>query len=82
MKEALTLLPCYIDKMYALFVKVCFVVYLCVLQPPRKLNVMKKLIVLAVIFQISTSCGENYTSYNNPEKCSIRQLRKREIQCS
>ena len=59
MKEALTLLPCYIDKMYALFVKVCFIVYICVLQPPRKLNVMKKLIVLAVIFQIITSCGEN-----------------------
>ena len=59
MKEALTLLPCYIDKMYALFVKVCFIVYICVLQPPKKLNVMKKLIVLAVIFQIITSCGEN-----------------------
>ena len=74
MKEALTLLPCYIDKMYALFVKVCFIVYICVLQPPRKLNVMKKLIVLAVIFQIITSCGGKFTSYNKPEKCSIRQL--------
>ena len=42
-----------------LFVKVCFVVYICVLQPPKKLNVMKKLIVLAVIFQIITSCVEN-----------------------
>tara|TARA_B110000881_G_C18162581_1_gene311406 strand:- start:92 stop:298 length:207 start_codon:yes stop_codon:yes gene_type:complete len=28
-------------------------------SPQKKLNVMKKLIVLAVIFQISTSCGEN-----------------------
>ena len=38
MKEALTLLPCYIDKMYALFVKVYFVVYICVLQPQKNLT--------------------------------------------
>ena len=41
---------------------------------------MKKLIVLAVIFQIITSCGENSRRYNKPEKCSVRQLRKHEIQ--
>ena len=71
MKEALTLLPCYIDKMYALFVKVCFIVYICVLQPPRKLNVMKKLIVLAVIFQIITSCGENSRATTNQKSVRL-----------
>jgi len=71
MKEALTLLPCYIDKMYALFVKVCFIVYICVLQPPRKLNVMKKLIVLAVIFQIITSCGENSLPTTNQKNVRL-----------
>ena len=71
MKEALTLLPCYIDKMHALFVKVCFIVYICVLQPPRKLNVMKKLIVLAVIFQIITSCGENSLPITNQKNVRL-----------
>ena len=71
MKEALTLLPCYIDKAYNLFVKVCFIVYICVLQPPRKLNVMKKLIVLAVIFQIITSCGENSLPTTNQKNVRL-----------
>ena len=71
MKEALTLLSKYIDKMFVLFVKVCFIVYLCVLQPPKKLNVMKKLIVLTVIFQISTSCGENTRATKNQKNVRL-----------
>ena len=36
MKEALTLLPCYIDKMYDLFVKVCiFCIYLRFAAPKK-----------------------------------------------
>jgi hypothetical protein len=60
-----------IDKKYNLFVKVCFIVYICVLQPPRKLNVMKKLIVLAVIFQIITSCGENSLPTTNQKNVRL-----------
>ena len=71
MKEALTLLPCCIDKMYYLFVKVCVFVYICVLQPPKKLNVMKKLIVLAVIFQTITSCGENSLPITNQKNVRL-----------
>ena len=71
MKEALTLLSKYIDKMFVLFVKVYFIVYLCVLQPPKKLNVMKKLIVLTVIFQISTSCGENTRATTNQKNVRL-----------
>ena len=57
--------------MFYLFVKVCFIVYICVLQPPRKLNVMKKLIVLAVIFQIITSCGENSLPTTNQKNVRL-----------
>ena len=57
--------------MFDLFVKVCFIVYICVLQPPKKLNVMKKLIVLAVIFQISTSCGENSLPITNQKNVRL-----------
>lgn len=71
MKEALTLLPCYIDKMCDLFVKVRFFVCVCVLQPPKKLNVMKKLIVLAVIFQTITSCGENSLPITNQKNVRL-----------
>ena len=71
MKEALTLLPCYIDKMCDLFVKVCLFVCICVLQPQKKLNVMKKLIVLAVIFQTITSCGENSLPITNQKNVRL-----------
>ena len=71
MKEALTLLSKYIDKMFVLFVKVYFIVYLCVLQPPKILNVMKKLIVLAVIFQTITSCGENSLPITNQKNVRL-----------
>ena len=71
MKEALTLLPGCIDKMCYLFVKVCVFVYICVLQPPKKLNVMKKLIVLAVIFQTITSCGENSLPITNQKNVRL-----------
>ena len=57
--------------MFYLFVKVCFIVYVCVLQPPKKLNVMKKLIVLAVIFQINTSCGENTRATTNQKNVRL-----------
>ena len=57
--------------MFDLFVKVCFIVYICVLQPPKKLNVMKKLIVLAVIFQINTSCGENTRATTNQKNVRL-----------
>ena len=60
-----------IDKKYSLFVKVCFIVYVCVLQPKKKLNVMKKLIVLAVIFQIITSCGENSLPITNQKNVRL-----------
>ena len=74
MKEALTLLPCYFDKMCALFVKVYFVVCICVLQPQKKLNVMKKQIVLAVIFQIITSCGENSLPITNQKNVRLDSI--------
>ena len=64
--------------MYNLFVKVYFIMYVCVLQPPKKLNVMKKVIVLAVIFQISTSCGENslpITTQKNVRLDSFESMR-------
>ena len=57
--------------MFDLFVKVCFIVYICVLQPPKKLNVMKKLIVLAVIFQTITSCGENSRATTNQKSVRL-----------
>ena len=57
--------------MFGLFVKVCVFVYICVLQPPKKLNVMKKLIVLAVIFQIITSCGENSLPTTNQKNVRL-----------
>ena len=60
-----------IDKKYNLFVKVYFLVYICVLRPPKKLNVMKKLIVLAVIFQINTSCGENSLPITNQKNVRL-----------
>ena len=50
-----------------LFAKVC----LCVLQPKKKLNDMKKLIVLAVIFQMSTSCGENTRATTNQKNVRL-----------
>jgi hypothetical protein len=42
-----------------------------VFYPPRKLNVMKKLIVLAVIFQIITSCGENSLPTTNQKNVRL-----------
>ena len=71
MKEALTLLPCYIDKMCDLFVKVCFLYIFAFYSPQKKLNVMKKLIVLAVIFQTITSCGENSLPITNQKNVRL-----------
>ena len=51
--------------------KCAFFVYICVLQPQKKLNVMNKLIVLAVIFQTITSCGENSLPITNQKNVRL-----------
>ena len=40
-------------------------------SPQKKLNVMKKLIVLAVIFQTITSCGENSLPITNQKNVRL-----------
>ena len=48
--------------------------FLCIFvfySPQKKLNVMKKLIVLAVIFQIITSCGENSLPKTNQKNVRL-----------